>query len=188
MITSGLVAKKACELGLQVVTNKVRKREWTVYVLREAQRAIYTWDTSQTLDTSTLTIIPLTPPLKCNMNAMTLHLESELSTRLKRNKKKIHPSLKSWYRRSVQLLEHVDVENDLLHKRVSPSLPYFSEYPESSQTSTSTPQTWVLLWRLWTRQEQWDVPNQPKIKPQLQDGKAVILSWWWLRKPLGDDV
>ena len=27
MITSGLVAKKACELGLQVVTNKVRKRE-----------------------------------------------------------------------------------------------------------------------------------------------------------------
>ena len=42
-----------------------------------------------------MTIIPLTPPLKCNVNAMTLHLESELSTRLKRNKKKIHPSLKS---------------------------------------------------------------------------------------------
>ena len=51
-------------------------------------------------------------------------------------------------RRSVQLLEHVDVEKDLLHKRVSPSQPYFSKYLKFSQTSTSTPQTWALLWRI----------------------------------------
>jgi len=37
-------------------------------------------------------------------------------------------------------LELVDVDN-LLHKRVLPSQPYFSEYLKSSQTSTSTPQT-----------------------------------------------
>ena len=83
-----------------------------------------------------MTIIPLTPPLKCNVNAMTLHLESELSTRLKRNKKKIHPSLK------FDIVEacnswtcHVD---ELLHKRVLHSQPYFSKYHKSSQTSTST--------------------------------------------------
>ena len=45
--------------------------------------------------------------------------ELTLSTRLKRNKKKIHPSLKSWYRRSVQLLNMSC--KWLLHKRVLPS-------------------------------------------------------------------
>ena len=45
--------------------------------------------------------------------------ELTLSTRLKRNKKKIHPSLKSWYRRSMQLLNMSC--KWLLHKRVLPS-------------------------------------------------------------------
>ena len=53
--------------------------------------------------------------------------------------------------------------------------------------------TWTLLWRFWTKRPTRLVmcqnkPNGMKIKSQQQDGKAVILSWWWLWRPLGHDL
>ena len=62
-----------------------------------------------------------TPPLKCNMNAMSVHLESwHYALDLKR---KVYTSKIQKRRccRKVQLLNNVDVENDLLDKRVLPS-------------------------------------------------------------------
>ena len=70
-----------------------------------------------------------------------------LSTRLKRNKKKIHPSLKSWYRRSVQLL-NMSCRWAPPQEGIAFTNQYLSKYLESSQTSTSTPQTRALLWRI----------------------------------------
>ena len=65
-------------------------------------------------------------------------------------------------------LEHVDVD-DLLHKRVLPSQPYFGKYHESSQTSTSTPQTRALLWRL-------ELDNNLRcVKPAKRRGESSLL-------------
>ena len=108
--------------------------------------------------------------------------ELTLSTRLKRNKKKIHPSLKSWYRRSVQLLNMSC--KWLLHKRVLPS-----------QTSTwaNTSSLHKPVHQLLKHEPcfgdlnltiTWDVSNQPNGEENerslLQDGKQEDV-WWWRR-------
>jgi hypothetical protein len=48
--------------------------QWGLYI--EYRREILDY----TITIMPLTIIPLTPPLKCNVNAMTLHLKSSQNT------------------------------------------------------------------------------------------------------------
>ena len=84
--------------------------------------------------------------MQCECNDVAFG-ELTLSTRLKRNKKKIHPSLKSWYRRSVQLL-NMSCRWAPPQEGIAFTNQYLSKYLESSQTSTSTPQTRALLWRI----------------------------------------
>ena len=87
--------------------------------------------------------------------------ELTLSTRLNK-RKKIHPSLKSWYRRSMQLLNMscrwAPPRGYCLHKPVLEQIPrvFTNQYIDSS--------TWTLLWRFWTSTITWDVSNQPNGK------------------------
>ena len=106
--------------------------------------------------------------------------ELTLSTRLKRNKKKIHPSLKSWYRRSVQLL-NMSCRWAPPQEGIAFTNQYLSKYLESSQTSTSTPQTWALLWRI-------ELDNNLRcVKPaKLRRQRdhccktaSRRMTWWW---------
>ena len=46
------------------------------YIEEEALWAIYSTRETPNPRLGAMTLIPLTPPLKCNVNAMTLHLES----------------------------------------------------------------------------------------------------------------
>ena len=108
--------------------------------------------------------------------------ELTLSTRLKRNKKKIHPSLKSWYRRSVQLLNMSC--KWLLHKRVLPS-----------QTSTwaNTSSFHKPVHQLLKHEPcfgdlnltiTWDVSNQPNREERVHCCKTAgsEMTWWWWRQ------
>ena len=118
--------------------------------------------------------------------------ELTLSTRLKRNKKKIHPSLKSWYRRSVQLL-NMSCRWAPPQEGIAFTNQYLSKYLESSQTSTATPQTWALFWRLELdnnlrcvkpakRRGEWEITaarRQENERSLLQDGKQEDVWWWW---------
>jgi len=46
------------------------------YIEEEALWAIYSTRETPNPRLGAMTLIPLTPPLKCNVNAMTLHLKS----------------------------------------------------------------------------------------------------------------
>ena len=123
------------------------------YIEREALWAIYRIQEKRHPNPRLLVHLPLYPYIlntpsqmqrECNDVAFG---ELTLSTRLKRNKKKIHPSLKSWYRRSVQLL-NMSCRWAPPQEGIAFTNQYLSKYLESSQTSTSTPQTRALLWRI----------------------------------------
>ena len=139
-------------------------------VLRYAQRAIYTRGDPKP-QTSTMTLIPLTPPQmqrECNVVAFG---ELILSTRLKHKHENDTSKVRNQRcHQSVQLL-NLSMQKMLLHKRVLPSQPYFSKWPESSQTSTSTPQTRALLWRLELEKNSEMCQTSQRQKSPLQDGK-----------------
>ena len=105
--------------------------------------------------------------------------ELTLSTRLNK-RKKIHPSLKSWYRRSVQLL-NMSCRWAPPQEGIAFTNQYLSKYLESSQTSTSTPQTRALLWRI-------ELDNNLRcVKPaKLRRQRdhccktaSRRMTWWW---------
>ena len=98
--------------------------------------------------------------------------ELTLSTRLKRNKKKIHPSLKSWYRRSVQLLNmscrwappQEGVAFTTVLQRIARV--FTNQYINSSNTSLALESwTWQYLEMCQTSQ------TERRMSSLLQDGR-----------------
>ena len=109
------------------------------YIYKRRPQTLDQYNDTYTLNT------PSQMQRECNVVAFG---ELILSTRLKHKHENDTSKVQNQRcHQSVQLL-NLSMQKMLLHKRVLPSQPYFSKWPESSQTSTSTPQTRALLWRL----------------------------------------